>query len=100
MVVKEQAEPEYLEEIVGIKAVDFGKDAGDIGQCFIRRYKAVQVAEKTTEEFTVGDKTAPWYRTVEPAGWAFGPSASNEGVGLEVNVADAPSAPRLQIATT
>jgi DNA segregation ATPase FtsK/SpoIIIE, S-DNA-T family len=27
--VKEQAEPEYLEEIVGIKAVDFGKDAGN-----------------------------------------------------------------------
>jgi S-DNA-T family DNA segregation ATPase FtsK/SpoIIIE len=27
--VKEQAEPEYLEEIVGIKAIDFGKDAGD-----------------------------------------------------------------------
>ena len=27
--VKDQAEPEYLEEIVGIKAVDFGKDAGN-----------------------------------------------------------------------
>jgi S-DNA-T family DNA segregation ATPase FtsK/SpoIIIE len=27
--VKEQAEPEYLEEIVGIKAVDFGKRSGD-----------------------------------------------------------------------
>ncbi|MBN3032870.1 MAG: DNA translocase FtsK 4TM domain-containing protein [Candidatus Saganbacteria bacterium] len=27
--VKEQAEPEYLEEIVGLQAIDFGKDAGD-----------------------------------------------------------------------
>jgi len=27
--VREQAEPEYLEEIVGIKAIDFGRDAGD-----------------------------------------------------------------------
>ena len=27
--VKEQAEPEYLEEIVGIKAIDFGRDAGN-----------------------------------------------------------------------
>ena len=27
--VKDQAEPEYLEEIASIKAIDFGKDAGD-----------------------------------------------------------------------
>ncbi|MDD4179231.1 MAG: DNA translocase FtsK 4TM domain-containing protein [Candidatus Margulisbacteria bacterium] len=27
--VKDQAEPEYLEEIVGIKAIEFGKDKGD-----------------------------------------------------------------------
>jgi S-DNA-T family DNA segregation ATPase FtsK/SpoIIIE len=27
--VKDQAEPEYLEEIIGIKAIDFGKDKGN-----------------------------------------------------------------------
>ena len=34
--------------------------------------QAVDVEEKTVESYTVLDKTAPWYRIKEPAGWVFG----------------------------
>ncbi len=34
--------------------------------------QAVEIEEKTTEEYTVQDRTAPWYRIKEPAGWVFG----------------------------
>ncbi len=32
----------------------------------------VDVEEKTTESYTVGDQTAPWYRIADPKGWVFG----------------------------
>ncbi len=34
--------------------------------------QTVQVEEQTTESFTIGADTSPWYRIKEPAGWVFG----------------------------
>ncbi len=38
----------------------------------LAKAQKVDVQEQTTESFTVGDKTAPWYKISEPAGWVFG----------------------------
>ena len=32
----------------------------------------VEVEEQTTDSYTIGTDTAPWYRIKEPAGWVFG----------------------------
>ncbi len=34
--------------------------------------QTVEVEEQTTESFTIGTDTAPWYHIKEPAGWVFG----------------------------
>jgi uncharacterized protein YgiM (DUF1202 family) len=34
----------------------------------------VDVLEKTTDTYAIGEKSAPWYRVREPAGWLFGAS--------------------------
>jgi hypothetical protein len=34
--------------------------------------QTVDVEEKTSEDYTVGDATAPWYKLTEPSGWVFG----------------------------
>ena len=37
----------------------------------LTRGQTVEVEEQTTESFTIGSATAPWYRIKEPAGWVF-----------------------------
>jgi hypothetical protein len=34
--------------------------------------QTVEVVERTAESATLGGRTAPWYRIVEPSGWVFG----------------------------
>jgi hypothetical protein len=36
--------------------------------------RTVEILEKTTESFAIGETNAPWFRIREPAGWVFGAS--------------------------
>jgi hypothetical protein len=36
--------------------------------------QSVELQEKTTDNATIGDRSAPWYRIKDPAGWVFGAS--------------------------
>jgi hypothetical protein len=34
----------------------------------------VDIEERTTDSYTIGDRSAPWYRLKDPPGWVFGSS--------------------------
>jgi hypothetical protein len=45
--------------------------AGSVVSQLVKGQK-VEVEEQTKDSFTIDDKTAPWYRIKDPAGWVFG----------------------------
>jgi hypothetical protein len=48
-----------------------GEKAGAV-VATLTKGQTVAVEEQTTESYTIGTDTAPWYRIREPAGWVFG----------------------------
>lgn len=55
--------------ILDVPDEKLGKSVGALAQDTV-----VQVVEMTTQTYTVGGKTAPWYKIADPQGWVFGGS--------------------------
>jgi hypothetical protein len=59
-----------IDDNVNVRAAPDEKNGQVVGR--LDRDAVVDVVEKTTESYTIGDQTAPWYRIKDPAGWVFG----------------------------
>ena len=57
---------------VNVRATPDEKNGKVIGQ--LNKGQAVDVSEVTSQNYTIGANTAPWYHLVDPDGWVFGAS--------------------------